>query len=409
MKKLLFFFISFFICTTIAFAQTNVTTVNDFKDYTIKLENDRRAASAKKDYATAAGLMSQWVDQYEKSTVEIKKEYKPYYPGMYYNLACYENLQGKKLAALNALDKAVAMGYSNYANTLVDTDLASLHQEKRFKTALQTLRERGDMNYILQKSAPYKNEQVKDLPAFSYQPTDAAELVKFKKDFNLDSVAGNGDEISKIKNLLHWVHNVVRHDGGSDNPALKNGKDLIAICKKDNRGINCRMMATILKDAYQAEGFKARVVTCMPKDTTDFDCHVINVVWSNTLNKWVWMDPTFNAYVSDAKGNLLSIQEVRERLKTGADLTLNEDANWNNKEKQTKEHYLDYYMSKNLYWIQCAVNSTWDLETYKKDGPVTAYINLYPGTFNTIHQSKKVSKGSVTYAISNPEYFWQKP
>jgi len=408
MKKLIFFCISIFI-STMAIAQPGAPAVSDFKDYTVKLENSRRAASEKKDYATAAGLMSEWVDKYEKSPADIKKEYKPYYPGMYYNLACYENLQGKKLAALNALDNAVALGYSNYANTLVDTDLKSLREEKRFKAALQTLRERGDMNYILQKSAPYKNEQIKDVPAFRYQSADAAELVRFKKEFNLDSVAGKGDEISKIKNLLSWVHNVVRHDGSSDNPLSRNGKDIIAVCKKDNRGVNCRMMATILKDVYLAEGFKARVVTCMPKDTADFDCHVINVVWSNTLNKWVWMDPTFNAYVSDAQGNLLNIEEVRERLKTGGDLTLNEDANWNNKNKQTKAYYLDYYMSKNLYWIQCAVNSTWDLETYKADDPAVEYINLYPGNFNTLKTEKKVTKGSVRYAISNPAYFWQKP
>ena len=60
-------------------------------------------------------------------------------------------------------------------------------------------------------------------------------------------------------------------------------------------------MATILKDAYQAMGYPARTVTCMPKDTADFDCHVITVVWSKQQQKWIWMDPTFNAYVSDEK------------------------------------------------------------------------------------------------------------
>ena len=49
------------------------------------------------------------------------------------------------------------------------------------------------------------------------------------------------------------------------------------------------------------------------------------------------MDPTFNAYVKDEHGNLLSIAEVRERLITDQPLYLNEDANWNNKSKQTKE------------------------------------------------------------------------
>lgn len=408
MKRFIILFIAILInCTAFLHAQTAV--VPDFKAYTTALNNDVRNASKKKDYVNAVDLILEWVKQYEEAPTNIKSDFKVYHPGMYYNLACYQNLQGKKEAALNAFDKAVALGYANYTNTIKDTDLESLHNDERFKATLQILRERGEMNYILRQSGAYKKEKIKNLPVFKYQSSADAVLVKLKKDFNLDSVAGNGDEISRIKNLLYWAHNIVRHDGNSSNPKSKNARDIIAVCKKENRGVNCRMMATMLKDAYQAEGFNARVVTCMPKDTADFDCHVINVVWSNTLNKWVWMDPTFNAYVSDAKGKLMSIEEVREALRKGSDITLNADANWNNENKQTKEYYLDYYMSKNLYWIQCAVNSTWDLETYHENTPATEYINLYPGNFSTIHQAKKGGKSTITYAVSNPAYFWQKP
>lgn len=63
---------------------------------------------------------------------------------------------------------------------------------------------------------------------------------------------------------------------------------------------------------------------------------------------------------------------------------LNADANWNNRQKQTKENYLDSYMSKNLYWLQCSVKSELDLETIKKDKPLAEYINLYPGKYNTL-------------------------
>ena len=33
--------------------------------------------------------------------------------------------------------------------------------------------------------------------------------------FKLDSVAGQGDELSKIINLLHFVHDNIRHDGNN--------------------------------------------------------------------------------------------------------------------------------------------------------------------------------------------------
>ena len=86
------------------------------------------------------------------------------------------------------------------------------------------------------------------------------------------------------------------------------------------------------------------------------DCHVINAVYSNTLDKWLWMDPTFNAYVTDEKGNLLGIGEVRERLRKNEPIVLNEDANWNNKNKQTKEYWYIIFPFK-LIFIDCSYRS----------------------------------------------------
>lgn len=65
----------------------------------------------------------------------------------------------------------------------------------------------------------------------------------------------------------------------------------------------------------------------MPKYSID-DCHVINMVYLEAKKKWIWIDPTNNAYVMNEKGELLSIQEVRERLVADKPLLLNPDANW---------------------------------------------------------------------------------
>jgi hypothetical protein len=381
----------------------------DFNKYCVKMESAMQAASKEKDYPKAIAVINEWLGRYGRLSPAAKQNSMGLTQSLYYNQACYTALNGQKQDAIVWFKKAVNEGFSNYANASVDSDLNSLRDDAVFKKVLTQIREKGDYGYILKKSGVYNSKAKSGLPAFTYQSASAPELIDFKNKFNLDSVSGNGDETSKIKNLLYWAHNIVRHDGNSNNPPSRNALDIIAVCKKDDRGVNCRMMATILKDAYQAEGFKARLVTCMPKDTADFDCHVITVVWSKTLNKWVWMDPTFNAYVSDDQGNLLNIEEVRERLIADKPLVLNEDANWNNKVKQTKEDYLGRYMSKNLYWLRCALKSDWDLETRKVVKDVE-YINLYPGGFSTIqNQPKAVSKGVIEYATNNPEYFWQNP
>lgn len=408
MKKLILIY-AICIASLFANAQDDKEAV-DFNAYTNTVMTNMHAKYTVKEYKQAITMGEEWFVRYNKLTAGFKEKNPGYLAGMYYNMACYTALDGQRARAIDCLKKACENGFANYANMVADTDLASLHDDGEYKTILNEVRLKGDYNYVLKKAGAYDNKKAAGLPVFTYQPANAPELANFRKQFNLDSISGNGDEISKLKNLLYWAHNVVRHDGSANNPPSKNAIDLIAVCKKDDRGVNCRMMATILKDAYQAEGFKARMVTCMPKDTADFDCHVITVVWAKTLDKWVWMDPTFNAYVSDDKGNLLSIEEVRERLINDKPVVLNDDANWNNKVKQTQQDYLGRYMSKNLYWLKCSVKNEWDLETRKGNNTLVEYVDLYPGNFSTIHgQLKKTAFGQTEYASNNPGYFWQRP
>ncbi|WBV51722.1 transglutaminase domain-containing protein [Chryseobacterium gambrini] len=267
---------------------------------------------------------------------------------------------------------------------------------------------------ILKNAGKYNFSDDRFIPKFAYQSQDNADLKRIRKDLKLDSIAGNGSELSKIFNLMHWVHNLVRHDGSSDNPTLKNAIDLIRVCKTENRGVNCRMLATILNECYLSLGIKSRYITCMPKETQFDDCHVINMVYSSELNKWIWIDPTFNAYVMDDKGNLLGIQEVRERLVKGLPLVLNADANWNRNVLQTKEAYLENYMAKNLYRLETPVISQYDSETWK-NGKSIEYVELLPLDGLVQEPQKKMVKNNQTgvtftnYKTNNPDLFWTKP
>lgn len=266
----------------------------------------------------------------------------------------------------------------------------------------------------LKKAGKYNYADNRFIPKFSYQPKEDTNLQRVRKDLKLDSIAGKGNELSQIFNLMHWVHNLIRHDGSSNNPTLKNAIDLIRVCKEENRGVNCRMLATILNECYLAMGITSRYVTCMPKETKFDDCHVINMVYSKDLNKWIWMDPTFDAYVMDEKGNLLGIQEVRERLVNGLPLVLNADANWNRSNLQTKEEYLEKYMAKNLYRLQSQQISEYNTETSISGKKIT-YIELLPldGLEQTPQKSESTNqKTGVTitfYKTNNPNLFWTKP
>ncbi len=268
---------------------------------------------------------------------------------------------------------------------------------------------------ILKQAANYNENDQRPLPAFTYQSPDAPELQTLRQKFNLDSIAGNGNEISKFINLMHWVHNLIKHDGMHENPEKKNALNMIEACQNTDRGLNCRGLAILLNEVYLAMGYQSRFVTCLPKDSLgiDKDCHVINMVYSPTLKKWLWMDPTFDAYVMNEKGELLSIEEVRQRLIEDRPLIVNPDANWNRQQSVDKDFYLKYYMAKNLYMFECPVESRFDLETFAP-GKTIKYIKLLPLEYfnqtadSTSKQTESGTKITV-YFTNNPKLFWAKP
>lgn len=261
----------------------------------------------------------------------------------------------------------------------------------------------------LKNAAEYNYSDNREIAPWTYQDMNHPDLQKLRAEYKLDSIAGNGDEISKILNLMYWLHDLVPHDGSSSNPYPRNTLHILDVCKKENRGVNCRMLATVLNECYLSMGIKSRYVTCMPKELKFSDCHVINMVYSQDLDKWIWIDPSFAAYVKDENGNFLGLQEVRERLIDGRPLVLNEDANWNHKQKQTKEHYLETYMAKNLYRMDCPASSQYNAETVVDGREAYEYIELLP--LDGLGQTpQRVLNGkNVRYKTNNPDLFWAKP
>lgn len=327
----------------------------------------------------------------------------------YYNYTCYLSLADDKKEALSTFEYFTnrvtkELDLIDVLPIINDSDLDAIREEPRFKACMERLEKWGDYKQKLKNAKGYHRGTLPEGMKFSYMSPNHPDLVRLREKFNLDSVAGAGNEISKIKNLLHWVHNVVRHDGSSMNPEVMNTIAMVELCQKENRGVNCRMLAQMLTEVYLSMGFKARFVTCMPRDHVS-DCHVITTVYSNTLNKWLWVDPTFEAYVMDENGVMLSIAEVRERLRNDQPLQLNEDANWNNRQKTHKEYYLDRYMAKNLYYLICMDYARFDAETVK-EGRIYRYIALMP--YDEIN-SQTNSIGWSILRVSDDEWFWQSP
>lgn len=277
-----------------------------------------------------------------------------------------------------------------------------------------------DGNYLeILKSESYNLSDKRVIPKCTYQSSDFPKLVELRRVYNLDSIAGTGNEVSQILNLLHWIHNTIPHDGTVENPEEKNALNMITICKKEHRAMNCRGLAIALNECYLAMGFKSRYIACLPKDTTDQDSHVLTMVYSNAMKKWLWIDPTSDAYVMNEKGELLSIEEVRERLRNGHTLIVNPDANRNHTITDSKEEYLYKYMAKNLYRLQYPVNSVCDYET-KVQGKTISFVELSPAIISDQRTERagdniatiKLARYNMTiliYKTNDPSIFWQPP
>lgn len=139
---------------------------------------------------------------------------------------------------------------------------------------------------ILKESKSYAPDSAMNLKFRYAAPSDSL-LTVSRERFKLDSIAGNGDYISRIKNLLHWVHDSIPHDG--DNglaPGPRNLRNTFDSSRRNHCGYNCRALAISLTEALLAVGIPSRYITCIPKAwDTDQDCHVICVAWSESLGK----------------------------------------------------------------------------------------------------------------------------
>ena len=317
---------------------------------------------------------------------------------LYYDQACCYAIVGQKKQALAALGQSVELGYKDYNNMVNDNDLVSLRKDKKYQALQAQVKDRQPLN-VLKKSAPYAKDDAK--VEFRYQPKRSNNLCKVRDYFKLDSVAGQGDELSKIINLLHFAHDNIRHDGSNQAFAELDAIDLYNYYKATGKGVNCRQLAISLCEMYLSMGIPARYVTCMPADSLDYECHVINTVWSSQLQKWLYIDPTMDAWVTDENGTLLSIAEVRERLINDQSLVLCETANWNHESQQTKEYYLETYMAKNLYYFVCKKLNRFNPESVYRDNDPEGDVRLIPVGF--------VNNNWKCDTTTDPEVFWAKP
>ena len=249
---------------------------------------------------------------------------------------------------------------------------------------------------LLRNATPYASDTAHY--HFIYQQ-DTLQAQKIRAYFRLDTLLTDSSASTwdKALTLAKFVASNIPHANQTKYPEKRNAIDLWKYTREVEPAFNCRLHSILLHELMLSEGIINRFVTCLPADTLDSDCHVVNLVWLPERNKWAMIDSDMQAWISNSEGTPLSLAEMRERYISGSPMRINplfdsikEDFNYD---------YYRSYWAKNLYWFIC-----WEETGYgKEDAMKGRQITLAPAGFTD------PDTGPSDIHTTDAERFWAAP
>lgn len=194
--------------------------------------------------------------------------------------------------------------------------------------------------------------------------------------------------------LARFVARNIPHANQKIQPVKRNAIALWEYHLDVEPAFNCRLHAILLHELLLASDITNRFVTCLPADSLDTDCHVVNQIWLPEQQKWAMLDSDQHAFVTDSEGTPLSLSEMRARYLSAEPMEVHPLLGG------AKDFdYYGAYWAKNLYWFECWEHTGYDQEV-RNDGRTVALLPPgYPG----------FDLGASTVATSDEARFWAAP
>jgi hypothetical protein len=249
---------------------------------------------------------------------------------------------------------------------------------------------------------------------FYYATPDDTSLTRLREKYDLETVAGRGSEIDRIINLMTWVYQLAEHANEPKIPKERNAFTFIHMAKDEQMSINCYMKTTILNEVYLSMGFYSRHTHLLPYSKEEESSHFITSVYSNTLGKWILMDPDFGVYMTDEKGNILGVSEIRSRLIAGEPLkTVHTGRSrlttaWTNFNNFIEGADYTWFLSAHIFKIRCPKVSMFN----QRSIPVRDYFELIPDGYREnllLEGPILTNRGKKIYFMNDENLLWQKP
>lgn len=142
----------------------------------------------------------------------------------------------------------------------------------------------------------------------------------------LEKHLADSNEIEKCLLLMRWTYEKLLYEEQEELEGDLTALRIIDHCNSKHKTVNCISRAIVLKEALTAYGFYARVVRCrpafLPLDVSVKDTHAVVEVYVSEMKRWVLLDPTINAYYTDANDRIFSLLEMRRAVCDGGDVVI---------------------------------------------------------------------------------------
>lgn len=177
--------------------------------------------------------------------------------------------------------------------------------------------------------------------------------------YDLDNQMEGLNDLELILALLDWTGSHFYHNGYSQPPWPITVDSLVNYCETHEQSVNCHGLAQLLAGLLRAYGIKAKIIYCLPVEQPFSDCHVVVHAYSNQLNQWILLDPSYRAVFFDENGDYLDLPHLRQAYIEGRSdkITTWEKFHHPNSPETSLQHWLDY-MAKNTFRFCCFIPNT---------------------------------------------------
>ena len=246
---------------------------------------------------------------------------------------------------------------------------------------------------LLAKGSDFSRADAVDV-TFTYD-FDDPQLAQLDAKWGLREIAGEGETQARALNLLHWLCAHTKHGNPRNLPEAfeMDAAALLDWCfDQPGNDPNCKHLSIILSECLLAVGIKAYALWCFPK-VYEGDNHVVVQAWLPEESRWIMLDPSWDVYISDAAGRILSVPELRQRLAERAALRLNAES------KIDEKSYLEY-MAKDLYHFNRSRSTKYGII----DGEKAQWVFLLPAGYEP---HEKGDPAYVTNIYATWDSFWR--